>query len=112
MEFINNVNMDSLKWLIWKISPEGTYLTVMPELIPKNWNINEIKNTLLKNNILNFDIAKIETVIKNASGKEEKIGTPFEIFDENKREYLHIQVTPMQVRFSIDSAVLKTYHLF
>jgi len=33
MELLGNVNMDShLKWLIWKISPEGTHLAVMPEL--------------------------------------------------------------------------------
>jgi uncharacterized protein (DUF342 family) len=109
MELLGNVNMDShLKWLIWKISPEGTYLAVMPEFVPKDWDINEIKNTLLKNKILNFDIAKIEAVIKDASGKVEKIGPAFELFEENKYRYLHLQVTPMQVSFSVDPAILKT----
>jgi uncharacterized protein (DUF342 family) len=108
MELFDNADM---KWLIWKISPESTYLAVAPELIPENWDINEIKNTLLKNKILNFDIAKIEAVVKNASGKVEKIGPAFELFEENKRRYLHLQVTPMQVRFSIDSAILKTDYI-
>jgi uncharacterized protein (DUF342 family) len=112
MGFLDNMNMDSrLKWLIWKISPEGAYLAIVPELTPKNWDINEIKNILLKNRVLNFDIAKIQAVIKNASGKMEKIGPSFELFDEDKRKYLHLQVTPMQVRFSIDSAILKTSYL-
>jgi len=105
MELLDSANM---KWLIWKVSPEGTYLVAVPELIPKNWNIDEIKNSMLKNKILNFDIAKIEAVIKNASGLVEKIGPAFELFNENKRNYLHLQVTPMQVSFSIDSAILKT----
>jgi len=108
MELLDNAD---IKWLIWKISPEGTYLVVVPELIPKDWNIKEIKSTLLKNKVLNFDIAKIEEVIKKASGQVEKIGPAFELFDENKRRYLHLQVTPMQVSFSIDSAILKTDYL-
>ncbi|MCL1967907.1 MAG: FapA family protein [Fibromonadales bacterium] len=112
MEFFGNVNTDeNSKWLIWKVSPEGTYLAVMPEFIPSNWNIKEIKKTLLKNKVLNFDIAKIEEVIKNASGKVEKIGPPFELFEEGKRKYLHLQVTPMQVRFSIEPAILKTDYM-
>ncbi|MDR2554724.1 MAG: FapA family protein [Fibromonadaceae bacterium] len=112
MKLFDNANMDeSLKWLIWKISPEGTYLAVLPEFIPENWDIKEIKKTLLKNKILNFDIAKIEAVIKDASGQVEKIGPPFELFEENKRRYLHLQVTPMQVRFSIDPSILKTDYM-
>jgi len=106
------VNMDNrLKWLIWKVSSDSTYLAVIPELTPKDWNIKEIKSTLLKNKILNFDIAKIEAVIKDASGKVEKIGPAFELFEEGKRGYLHLQVTPMQVRFSIDPAILKTDYI-
>jgi len=109
MKLLNNADMDdSVKWLIWKISPEGTYLAVIPEFIPDNWKIEEIKKTLLKNKVINFDIAKIESVIKNASGKVEKVGPPFELFEEDKRRYLHLQVTPMQVRFSIDPTILKT----
>jgi uncharacterized protein (DUF342 family) len=109
MKLFDNASMDeSLKWLIWKISPEGTYLAVMPEFIPDNWNIKEIKKTLLKNKVLNFDIAKIEAVIKNATGKAEKIGPPFELFEEGKRRYLRLQATPMQVSFFIEPSILKT----
>jgi uncharacterized protein (DUF342 family) len=109
MGFLSNINIESsLKWLIWKISPESTYLTVVPEFIPQKWDINEIKVILLKNKVINFDIAKIEIAIKNASGQMEAIGPSFELFDENKREYLNLHVTPMQVSFSIDSAILKT----
>jgi len=86
-------------------------LAVMPEFIPNNWNIKEIKKILLKNKVLNFDIAKIEAVIKNASGKVERIGPPFELFEEGKRKYLRLQVTPMQVSFSIDTSILKSDYM-
>jgi uncharacterized protein (DUF342 family) len=99
---------ESYKWLSWKISQEGTYLTVMPENIPEKWDIDEIKNTLVKNKIVTFDIAKIEKVIKMASGQTERIGDPFEIFEENKRRYLYLQVTPAQVSFSINAGILQT----
>jgi uncharacterized protein (DUF342 family) len=101
-------NLESLKWLLWKTAPEGTYLTVIPENVPKEWNINSIKNVLIKSRILNFNLAKIETAIKAASGQMELIGPPFESFEEGKRRYLHLQVTPIQVRFAIDISILKT----
>ena len=99
---------ESYTWLEWKISPEGTYLTVIPEFIPEKWDIHEIKNTLLKHKVLNFNISKIAAVIKAASGKSERIGDAFEIFNENKRKFMLLQVTPMQVLFSIDSNILTT----
>jgi uncharacterized protein (DUF342 family) len=98
----------SHEWLSWKISPEGTFLTVSRELVPKNWDIKEIKKTLMTHKIVNFDIAKIESTIKAMSGESERIGPPFEAFEEGKRKYIHMQVTPMQVRFSIDSSILQT----
>lgn len=75
-----------------------------------DWSITEIKNTLIKNRVINFDIDRIEQVIKTASGTVEKIGPPFELFEEGKRRYLHMQVTPIQVRFAIDTSILKTYY--
>jgi uncharacterized protein (DUF342 family) len=96
------------KWLLWKISSEGTFLTANPELIPQGWDINEIKKTLMENKVINFDIAKIENTIKAASGQMELVGQPFEHFEEAKRRYLHLQVTPIQVRFAIDVAILRT----
>jgi len=109
MEFSNNTNIsESYKWLSWRISPEGTFLTVEQEFVPENWDIKEIKKTLLINKIINFDIAKIERAIKAMSGNPERIGPPFETFEEVKRKFLHLQVTPMQARFSIDVSILKT----
>jgi hypothetical protein len=109
MKLFDSTRMnESYKWLSWKISQEGTYLTVMPENIPEKWDINEIKNTLVKNKIVAFDIAKIEKVIKMASGQTERIGDPFEVFEENKRRYLYLQVTPAQVSFSINVGILQT----
>jgi uncharacterized protein (DUF342 family) len=109
MEFSNSTNInESHKWLSWRISPEGTFLTVAREIVPKNWDIKEIKKTLMINKIVNFDIAKIESAIKAMSGESEWIGPPFESFEEGKRKYLHLQVTPMQVRFSIDTSILQT----
>jgi len=109
MNFLNGINMDeSLKWLSWKILKDGTYLAVTPEYIPKNWNIDEIKEILVKNKVLNFDIAKIEAAIKAASGQIERIGPQFELFEEGKRKYLSLQVTPIQVRFAINISILQT----
>jgi len=109
MQALSSINIqDNYKWLLWKISHEGTYLAVVPELVPENWDADEIRRILIKNKIINFDIAKIENVIKTASGKMEKIGLPFEHFEEAKRRYAHLQVTPVQVRFSIDVSVLQT----
>jgi len=109
MEFFNSVNInESYKWLSWRISPEGTFLTVARGFVPENWDIKEIKKTLLINKIINFDIAKIESTIKAMSGKPERIGPPFESFDEGKRKYMSLQVTPMQVRFSINAEILRT----
>ena len=108
MAFPNKINLEGHRWLLWKILPEGTYLTVMPELVPAKWDINEIRNTLIKNRIIDFDIARIESVIKAASGKMEYIGGPFELFEEGKRKYLYLQVTPMQVRFSVNVEILRT----
>jgi len=108
MALLDNINIDDNKWLSWKISPEGTYLTVVPGLVPAKWDINEIKRTLVKNKIINFDIAKIERAIKRASGQTELIGPPFEPFKEGKRKYLHLQVTPIQVRFAMDVSILRT----
>jgi uncharacterized protein (DUF342 family) len=109
MGFSNSANInESYKWLSWRISPDGTFLTVAREFVPENWDIKEIKKTLLINKVVNFDIAKIESTIKAMSGKPERIGTPFELFEEGKRKYLHLQVTPMQARFSIDASILQT----
>jgi len=102
-----NIN-ESNKWLSWRISPEGTFLTVVRELVPENPDIKEIKKTLLINKVVNFDIEKIENAIKARSGKSERVGPPFELFEEGKRKYLHLQVTPMQARFSIDTGILQT----
>ena len=99
---------ESHKWLSWKISPEGTYLKVMPESVPKSWDIKEIRKTLLKNEVMNFDISKIEKVIKSASGEMELVGPSFEFFEKEKRKYLHLQATPIQARFSIDVGILAT----
>jgi len=104
---ITNIN-ESHKWLLWRVAPEGTFLTVILELVPKDWNIKDIKKTLLMNKVVNFDIAKIEKTIKAMSGKPELVGPPFLSFEEGKRKYLYLQVTPMQVRFSIDAGVLQT----
>jgi len=109
MQPLDSINIqDNYKWLLWKISQEGTYLSVVPELVPKSWETDEIKKILLKNKIINFDIAKIENVVKKASGQMELVGPPFELFEEGKRRYLHLQVTPIQARFAIDVSVLKT----
>jgi len=108
MAFPDNMDIEGHKWLLWKISPEGTYLTVLPELIPAKWDINEIRKTLIKNKVIDFDIAKIESVIKAASGEMEYIGGPLELFEEGKRKYLYLQVTPMQARFSINAEILQT----
>jgi len=99
---------ESYKWLSWRISPEGTFLTVTRGYVPENWDIKEIKRTLLINKVVNFDIAKIESTIKAQTGKPELIGPPFESFEEGKRKYLYLQVTPMQVRFSINPGILQT----
>lgn len=96
------------KWLVWEIRQDGTYLSVVKDFIPKNFRMEEIKKILIKNGIINFDIVKIENVIKAASGEFEFIGLPFELFEENKRKYLHLQVTPMQASFSIDISILQT----
>ncbi|MCL1957171.1 MAG: hypothetical protein FWF63_07600, partial [Fibromonadales bacterium] len=109
MEFSDSANInESLKWLSWRISPEGTFLTVVRELVPEKWDIKEIKKTLLINKVVNFDIAKIEKTIKAMSGNPERIGPPFELFEEGKRKYLHLQVTPIQARFSINTGILQT----
>ena len=111
MDFLDNINKyEEYKWLIWKIESNGTYLTVVPKLIPQNWNISEIKKILINNRIVNFNIAKIENAIKAASGQMELVGPPFELFEEGKRRYLRLQVTPIQARFAIDSAILQTDH--
>jgi len=102
-----NIN-ENHKWLSWRISPDGTFLTVVRELVPEMWDIKEIKKTLLMSKVVNFDIAKIESTIKAMSGNPERIGPPFELFEEGKRKYLHLQVTPMQARFSIDTGILQT----
>jgi uncharacterized protein (DUF342 family) len=109
MDFSNNLGMDDgQKWLLWKISPEGTYLTVIPELVPKKWDINDIKKALIKNKVIDFDIAKIESVIKAASGQMERVGEPFEPFEEGKLRYMYLHVTPMQARFSVNVSILQT----
>jgi len=109
MELTDSANInENYKWLSWRISPEGTFLTVVRELVPENWNIKEIKKTLLINKVVNFDIAKIESTIKAMSGNEERIGPPFELFEEGKRKYLHLHVTPIQARFSINTGILQT----
>ncbi|MDR2584029.1 MAG: FapA family protein [Fibromonadaceae bacterium] len=109
MELLGSTNInESLKWLSWRISPEGTFLTVVRDLVPENWNIKEIKKTLLINRVVNFDIAKIESTIKAMSGNPERIGPPFELFEEGKRKYLHLHVTPIQARFSINTGILQT----
>ncbi|MCL2207035.1 MAG: FapA family protein [Fibromonadales bacterium] len=109
MAILDNTNIqESFKWLLWRIDSTGTYLTVVPNLVPQKWDINEIKKTLLKGEIVNFDIAKIEKTIKNASGQEELIGPPFEEFEDGKRRYLSLQVTPIQARFAMDTAILQT----
>jgi uncharacterized protein (DUF342 family) len=99
---------EKYKWLEWKIAPDGTYLTVVPELVPKNWDINQIKKVLIDNKIINSDMKRIENTIKTATGKMEAIGPALELFDEGKRKYLHLQVTPTQVSFSIDSSIQQT----
>jgi uncharacterized protein (DUF342 family) len=106
-ENLTSIN-ESLNWLSWKISKNGTYLTVTPGLVPKNWSIKKIEETLVQNKILNFNIEKIEAVIKAASGKMEHIGPPFELFEDDKRKYIHLHVTPIQARFSIDVGILTT----
>jgi len=108
MPLPDNINIEDHRWLSWKVSPQGAYLTVIPELVPAKWDINEIRKTLIKNRVINFDIAKIENTIKRASGQMELIGPPFELFEEGKRRYLLLQVTPMQVRFAIDVSILRT----
>jgi len=109
MEFPKSVNInEKYKWLSWRISPEGTFLSVTREFVPEDWDIKEIKKTLLRNKIVNFDIAKIESTIRAMSGESTRIGPPFEVFDEGKRKYMHLHVTPMQARFSIDASVLQT----
>jgi uncharacterized protein (DUF342 family) len=109
MKLFDSTRMnESYKWLSWKISQEGTYLTVIPENIPEKWDIDEIRRTLVKNKIVSFDIAKIEKVIKMASGQTEHIGEPFEVFEESKRRYIYLQVTPAQVIFSINVGILET----
>jgi uncharacterized protein (DUF342 family) len=109
MEFFNcsNIN-EKYKWLSWRVSSEGTFLTVIQEFVPRNWDIKEIEKTLQAEKIVNFDIAKIESTIKAMSVKSERVGPPFEPFRDGKRRYLYLQVTPMQVRFSIDAGVLQT----
>jgi len=99
---------EEFKWLLWKITQDGTYLTVVPEFAPKDFKIKEIKNTLIKNKIVNFDIEKIEETIRAATGNSELIGKPLELFEEGKRRYLRLHVTPMQVSFSIDTSILET----
>jgi uncharacterized protein (DUF342 family) len=108
-EHLTNIN-ESHNWLSWKTSKNGTYLTVVPDLIPENWSIKDIEKTLVQNKILNFNISKIEAVIKAASGKMEHIGPPFELFENEKRKYIHLHVTPIQARFSIDVGILTTTH--
>ena len=83
-------------------------MSVVPEFVPKSWETEEIKRILLRNKIINFDIVKIESVIKKASGQMELVGPPFEHFEEGKRKYMHLQVTPIQVRFAIDVSILRT----
>ncbi|MDR3000080.1 MAG: FapA family protein [Fibromonadaceae bacterium] len=104
----DNAGLQEHKWLLWEISPEGTYLTVVPELIPRNWSVDEIQKTLVGNKVVNFNISQIERVIKTASGRKELIGPPFALFEEGKRRYLRLQVTPMQVHFAVDAAILQT----
>ncbi|MDR1831013.1 MAG: FapA family protein [Candidatus Fibromonas sp.] len=109
MQQLDSINIkDNYRWLLWKISQEGTYLSVVPEFVPKSWETEEIKRILLRNKIINFDIVKIESVIKKASGQMELVGPPFEHFEEGKRKYMHLQVTPIQVRFAIDVSILRT----
>ncbi len=109
MELSSSANInESYNWLSWRISPEGTFLTVVRELAPEKWDIKEIKKTLLINKVVNFDIAKIESTIKAMSGNPERIGPPFELFEEGKRKYLHLHVTPIQARFSINTGILQT----
>jgi len=109
MDSLSSANInDGPKWLLWQIEPSGTYLTVIPELIPLSWNINEVKKILIKNYVINFDLARIERTIRNPSGKSELVGPPFERFEEGKRRYLKMQVTPIQVRFAMDAGMLQT----
>ncbi|MDR2581440.1 MAG: FapA family protein [Fibromonadaceae bacterium] len=109
MELQDIISMqESHKWLSWKALPEGTYLAVMPNLVPKDWDIKGINKTLIENRVMNFDISKIESVIRKRTGKMELIGPPFELFEEEKRKYIHLQATPLQVRFSVDITILKS----
>lgn len=103
----NNLH-ESLKWLLWKIDATGTYLTVIPGLIPQNWSINEVKKILIQNHVINFDLAKIEMAIRNPTGEQELVGPPLELFENGKRRFLKLQVTPMQVLFAMDAGVLQT----
>jgi len=99
---------ESHKWLSWKVLQEGMYLEVIQEFMPQDRNAREIEKTLLKNGVINFNISRIEEVIKSASGETEFIGPPFEFFEKGKRIYLHLQATPIQARFSIDAGILTT----
>jgi len=109
MDSLSSANInDGPKWLLWQIEPDGTYLTVVPELIPQNWSINEIKKVLIRNDVINSDLARIERIIRNPSGKPELAGPPFERFEDGKRRYLKLQVTPIQVRFAMDAGMLQT----
>jgi len=89
---------------------DGQYLTVSREE-RAHVDIDKVKEAISQARITNADIEKIVEVIRRARGVPELIGKPFEFFNPEKEQYIHVEVpTPLQALVTISSEV-QTRHL-
>lgn len=81
---------------------DGVYIKV-PREKKGEIRIGEWKRALDSAGVLNYDLGRIDQVIRRASGAAEKIGPPFEVYDRRIEDFIQVQVTDKQALMRIDS---------
>lgn len=91
--------------LLWENRENGAYLTVPSEAPPGFFNVESIVHSLVEDHVLNFDRFRIQEVLNNPSGRPELVGPPFVRFDNAKRQFVFLNVQPLEVRILVRSSL-------
>ncbi|MBD3390918.1 MAG: DUF342 domain-containing protein [Chitinivibrionales bacterium] len=84
---------------------DGVYISVTRELAQK-LKLRDVINSLEQAGVINYDVDVIKAVIEHARGGYERIGEPFEYYNEALDRYLEIKVSPLKAAIKFNSMAI------
>jgi uncharacterized protein len=92
--------------LKWEARQDGMYLTVFPEHAGEV-DLSSLKESFFNDDVMNFDLPRIEQVIREGRGRPEFVGPCFIRFDRQKKEHVTVFSSPKIVKIKIWSSIVK-----